>query len=121
MILVTLTLKLLVDCIHNYFSTGKYKKLVKLFSRKKRKLTLDSYFKKGMNIISKKGRGVVPWFLLTGDSEKNSSLLKDINVPVFHSNELNCISNNSEQFVGGFSEIQAYWNCQVRYMTTRGR
>ncbi|HBB5130820.1 TPA: type VI secretion protein, partial [Escherichia coli] len=91
-ILVTLTLKLLVDCIHNYFSAGKYRKLVKLFSRKKRKLTLDSYFKKGMNIISKKGRGVVPWFLLTGDSEKNSSLLKDINVPVFHSNELNCIS-----------------------------
>ncbi|MCV5697143.1 hypothetical protein OFN29_33305, partial [Escherichia coli] len=28
----------------------------------------------------------------TGDSEKNASLLKDINLPVFHSNELNGIS-----------------------------
>lgn len=91
-ILVTLTLKLIVDCIHNYFSSGKYRKLVRLFSRKKRTITLDSYFRKGMNIISKKGRGVVPWFLLTGDSEKNASLLKDINLPVFHSNELNGIS-----------------------------
>ncbi|EHV70950.1 putative membrane protein [Escherichia coli DEC6D] len=34
-ILVTLSLKLLVDCIHNYFSAGKYRKLLKLFSRKK--------------------------------------------------------------------------------------
>ncbi|EET5526575.1 type VI secretion protein, partial [Escherichia coli] len=91
-ILVTLSLKLLVDCIHNYFSSGKYRKLVKLFTRKKRTITLDSYFRKGMNIISKKGIGVVPWFLLTGDSEKNTSLLKDINLPVFHSNELNGVS-----------------------------
>ncbi|EFG4029115.1 type VI secretion protein [Escherichia coli] len=91
-ILVTLSLKLLVDCIHNYFSAGKYRKLLKLFSRKKRTSTLDSYFKKGLNIISKKGRGVVPWFLLTGDSKKNTSLLKDIKLPVFHSNELNGIS-----------------------------
>ena len=91
-ILVTFTLKLIVDCIHNYFSAGKYRKLVNLFSRKKRTITLASYFRKGMNIISKKGRGVVPWFLLTGYSEKNSSLLKGINLPVFHSNELNGIS-----------------------------
>ncbi|MEL9773956.1 type VI secretion protein, partial [Escherichia coli] len=91
-ILVTLSLKLLMDCIHNCFSTEKYRKLLKLFSRKKRTLTLDSYFKKGLNIISKKGRGVVPWFLLTGDSEKNNSLLKDINLPVFHSDGLNSIS-----------------------------
>ena len=91
-ILVTLSLKLLMDCIHNCFSAEKYRKLLKLFSRKKRTLTLDSYFKKGLNIISKKGRGVVPWFLLTGDSEKNNSLLKDINLPVFHSDGLNSIS-----------------------------
>ncbi|EEW6292166.1 type VI secretion protein, partial [Escherichia coli] len=91
-ILVTLSLKLLVDCIHNYFSSGEFRKLVKLFTRKKRTITLDSYFRKGMNIISKKGIGVVPWFLLTGGAEKNTSLLKDINLPVFHSNELNGVS-----------------------------
>ena len=49
-ILVTLTLKLIVDCIHNYFSSGKYRKLVRLFSRKKRTITLDSYFRKGWHI-----------------------------------------------------------------------
>lgn len=91
-ILVTLSLKLLVDCIHNCFSAEKFRGLLKLFSRKKRTLTLDSYFKKGLNTISKKGRGVVPWFLLTGESEKNNSLLKDINLPVFHRDGLNSIS-----------------------------
>lgn len=91
-ILVTISMKLLVGCIHNYFSSGKYRNFLKFFSHKKRTLTVDSYFKKGLNIISKKGRYVVPWFLLTGDSERNSSLLKDINLPVFHSNELNSIS-----------------------------
>ena len=90
-ILVTLSLKLLMGCIHSCFSAEKYRKLTKLFSRKKRTLTLDSYFKKGLNIISKKGRGVVPWFLLIGDSEKNNSLLKDIKLPVFHSDGANSI------------------------------
>ncbi|MEE6852581.1 type VI secretion protein IcmF/TssM N-terminal domain-containing protein [Escherichia coli :H21] len=91
-ILVTLSLKLLVDCIHNCFSAEKYRVLLNLFSRKKRTLTLDSYFKKGLNTISKKGRGVVPWFLLTGESEKNNPLLKDINLPVFHRDGGNSIS-----------------------------
>ena len=91
-ILVTLSLKLLVDCIYNYFHSGNYKKLLRLFPSKKRTLTIDSYFKKGLSIISRKGRGVVPWFLLTGDSIQNTSLLKDINLPVFHNEELNGIS-----------------------------
>lgn len=63
-ILVTLSLKLLVDCIYNYFHSGNYKKLLRLFPSKKRTLTIDSYFKKGLSIISRKGRGVVPWFYL---------------------------------------------------------
>ena len=91
-ILVTLSLKLLVDCIYNYFHSGNYKKLLRLFPGKKRTLTIDSYFKKGLSIISRKGRGVVPWFLLTGDSIQNTSLLKGINLPVFHNDELNGIS-----------------------------
>ena len=94
-ILVTLSFKFIMDCIHNYFSAGKYRNFLKSFSRKKRALTLDSYFKKGLNIISKRGRGEVPWFLLTGDSEKNNSLLEDINLPVFHSN---CVNSTPQQF-----------------------
>ncbi|EIU5772759.1 type VI secretion protein [Salmonella enterica] len=91
-ILVTLFTKLFVDYIRHYFSAGKYRKLIKLFSREKRTSTLDFHFKSGFKIISKKGRGRVPWFLLTGNSEKNTSLLKDINLPVFHSNGKNNIA-----------------------------
>ncbi|EFI0541046.1 TPA: type VI secretion protein, partial [Escherichia coli] len=91
-ILVTLSLKLLVDCIRNYFLAGKYRHFIMLFFRKKRTLMLDSYFSKGLKIIRKKGRGKVPWFLLTGISEKGNSLINDINLPVFHCNGLNSIS-----------------------------
>ncbi|HBN1390650.1 TPA: type VI secretion protein [Escherichia coli] len=91
-ILVTLSLKLLVDCIRNYFLAGKYRHFIMLFFRKKRTLMLDSYFSKGLKIIRKKGRGKVPWFLLTGISEKGNSLINDINLPVFHCKGLNSIS-----------------------------
>ena len=58
-ILVTLSFKFIMDCIHNYFSAGKYRNFLKSFSRKKRALTLDSYFKKGLNIISTRGLNIV--------------------------------------------------------------
>ncbi len=56
-ILVTLSLKLLVDCIRNYFLAGKYRHFIMLFFRKKRTLMLDSYFSKGLKIIRKKEEG----------------------------------------------------------------
>ncbi|MGE9501986.1 type VI secretion protein IcmF/TssM N-terminal domain-containing protein, partial [Escherichia coli] len=47
------------------------------------------HFRKGLKIISKKGRGSAPWFLLTSTSGENTSLLKDIKLPVFHNKWIN--------------------------------
>ncbi|HCP1785239.1 TPA: type VI secretion protein, partial [Escherichia coli] len=88
-ILVTIFLRLFFCGVHVYFSTGKYRRFLEIFFRQKRTSTLDSHFRKGLKIISKKGRGSAPWFLLTSTSGENTSLLKDIKLPVFHNKWIN--------------------------------
>ncbi|EGN7972565.1 TPA: type VI secretion protein [Escherichia coli] len=94
-ILVTFSLKFFLGLVHNYISTEKYRKLLTICYRKKITLTLDSHFRYGFNIISKKGIGKAPWFLLTGVSENNTSLLKKNKQPVFYSNGQNHIANKN--------------------------
>lgn len=86
---ITFSMKLVVEYIRHCFTTGKYRKLMELFNREKRVLILNTYFKNGFKIISKKGKGRVPWFILIGSSDNSTSLLNDIKLPVFQNNEEN--------------------------------
>lgn len=90
-IFVIFFFKFIMDCIYNYFFVGKYRNFLKFFFCKKRVLMFDLYFKKGLNIISKRGRGEVFWFLFMGDLEKNNFLFEDINFFVFYCNCVNSI------------------------------
>lgn len=95
MILVTLSLKFFFGWIHDYISTEKYRGFLTIYYRKKRIVTLDAHFRNGFRIISKKGKGKAPWFLLTGISENNTSLLNNNNLPVFYSNGRNNITGKN--------------------------
>ncbi|EFB1318711.1 type VI secretion protein, partial [Escherichia coli] len=67
-----------------FFLGGCFKQFIKNYSSGFRKSAIYRYQRRSLKIINKKRRGKLPWFLLTGHADNNESLLKGVNLPLFH-------------------------------------
>lgn len=86
----TLVLKWITRNIIYFFSNKKYRWVLNKYHKKNRESAIYSYQRKSLKILNKKGKSKVPWFLLTGYTENNSSLLNSVRQPLFH-----CTKKNS--------------------------
>lgn len=83
-IFTTLVLKWITKNILYFFSNKKYRWILNKYSKKNKESAIYTYQKNSLKILNKKGNGKVPWFLLAGYKENNSSLLNGVRQPLFH-------------------------------------
>lgn len=84
-ILIALCLKWIVDYICLFISGEKYHFFSKKYRWGERKSAIYTYHRNCLNILKKKKQRKMPWFILTGHTEHNNSLLKGLQLPLFHS------------------------------------
>ncbi|EEY6190675.1 type VI secretion protein [Escherichia coli] len=84
LIFFTLLVKCFMEETRAFFLGGCFKQFIKNYSSGFRKSAIYRYQRRSLKIINKKRRGKLPWFLLTGHADNNESLLKGVNLPLFH-------------------------------------
>ncbi|PSY62698.1 type VI secretion protein IcmF/TssM N-terminal domain-containing protein [Escherichia sp. 20412-1] len=85
----TLVLKWITKNILSFFQKRNTDGYLNKYHKKNRVSVIYSYQRKNLKILNKNANGNVPWFLLTGYTENNGSLLNGVRKPIFHCTKKN--------------------------------